>query len=57
MSFKQVLVVIGIVFLVFLITFGVEELRFIARTQGLKAEIRILEKQNQQLEAELQKRK
>ena len=57
MSFKRVLIVIGIVVLAVLITFGVEELGFLARTQDLKAEIRILEKQNLQLETELQKRK
>ena len=57
MSFKQVLIAIGIVFLAVLITLGVEELRFMAKTQDLKAEIRILEKKNSQLEAELQKRK
>ena len=41
MSFKRVLIVIGIVVLAVLITFGVEELGFLARTQDLKAEIRI----------------
>ncbi len=55
MSFKGVLIVIGIVVLAVLITFGVEELRFMTRTQDLKAEIRILERNNQELKAELQK--
>jgi len=55
MSFKGVLIVIGIVVLAVLITFGVEELRFTTRTQDLKAEIRILERNNQELKTELQK--
>ena len=56
MSFKGVLIAIGIVVLAVLITFGVEELRFMARTQDLKAEIRILERKNQELKTELQEK-
>ena len=56
MSFKGVLIAIGIIVLAVLFTFGVEELRFMARTQDLKAEIRILERKNQELKTELQKK-
>ncbi|GAH75572.1 unnamed protein product [marine sediment metagenome] len=49
MSFKGVLIVIGIVALGVLITFGVEEIRFRVISRALVTEVRALQEKNENL--------
>lgn len=50
MSFKGVLIVIGIVALGALITFGVEEIRFRVISRALVAQVRTLQEKSQNLQ-------
>jgi predicted nucleic acid-binding Zn-ribbon protein len=51
MSFKGVLVIIGIVALGVVITFGVEEIRFRSMNRALVTEVKTLREKNQGLQA------
>ncbi|GAI11936.1 unnamed protein product, partial [marine sediment metagenome] len=51
MSFKGVLIIIGIVALGVVITFGVEEIRFRSMSRALVTEVKTLREENQGLQA------